>query len=198
MSKKLSIIAAGLLCAGSAFGMTRGYYFGLQLGESYTNIENAQLETPDDEESSFTKDRRSGFAGRFQYGYMSTPNFGLELNFTKYAESTWNVIFLDVRGPKATFNAYNLNLLARFDMVVSGGLDLYAKPGVALIRTRFKEQSTGFKMNQTKFFLRPEFCGRYNAKLDSNWWAVSFRNASYCPNANLWVSCHGNTPCAET
>ena len=202
MIKKLSIVALGCAVASSAFAMNTGYYVGLQLGKSYADI-GSTTQTVSGTSIQYKKNKRQAFAGRLQYGYMSTPSFGLEINLTKYGEANWDVTAGSSQS-KATFNAYNLDFLMRFDLNVHGGFDLYAKPGAALIRARYKDKVSNFDLDQTEWFLRPELAVGASYSFNKKWTmeleadrvfgkgslanAVSHENASwYLPNLTLYT-----------
>lgn len=203
MLKRILFLSTACLITHHSFAMNTGYYVGLQLGHSRVSMDNT-TQVVNGSTVTYQRQDTTGPAGRLQYGYMSTPLFGIEMNFTKYATAKSNVTVDNVAAPDASLNAYNLNFLLRFDMHFFAGLDAYVKPGIAWIRADYKESSTQFKFRGDSYFLRPEIALGLSYTFSDSWTgeiemdhvygkghlnsALENENTSaYLPNLNLYT-----------
>lgn len=128
MKKNIKLLAATVVSLSALTGVANaaqiGSYAGIGLGYSEVQLNNV---------SGYSKDN-SGVAGRLYSGYNLTENFGLELGFTRYADTDYKAGFINGYD-HVTIKQYAADLVGKVYLPITNtNVDLYALGGLAYVK----------------------------------------------------------------
>jgi OOP family OmpA-OmpF porin len=114
------LFALVLMLSAVNAGAVPDYYAGLDLGYSNTHYSDAVLGS----DSS-----TAGFGTRLYGGYEFTPNYAVELGWTRFAKASGN------RTKSVSQYAYDASFVGRYP-ITNSGLSIFAKLGLAYVQAK--------------------------------------------------------------